>query len=52
MADKIGFLIVSESVELTTAPPGAADWQNEHYIPKTLYEPIFAVDGTVNPDNA
>ncbi|WP_437607031.1 hypothetical protein WMF20_39995 [Sorangium sp. So ce834] len=52
MADHIGFLIGSESVELTTAPPGAADWQNEHYIPKSLYEPIFAADGTVNPNNA
>ncbi|XXX74899.1 hypothetical protein WMF30_45320 [Sorangium sp. So ce134] len=52
MSEHIGFLIGSESVELTTAPPGAADWQNEHYIPKSLYEPIFSADGTVNPGNA
>ncbi|WP_437597961.1 hypothetical protein WMF28_35245 [Sorangium sp. So ce590] len=52
MAEHLGFLIGSESVELTTAPPGAADWQNEHYIPKSLYEPIFSADGTVNPANA
>ncbi|XYI00278.1 hypothetical protein ACMHYB_11215 [Sorangium sp. So ce1128] len=52
MADHIGFLIGSESVDLTVAPPGAADWENEHYIPKSLYEPIFLPDGTVNPGNA
>lgn len=51
MADHIGFLIGSESVGLTVAPPGSADWQNEYYIPKNLYEPIFLPDGTVNPGN-
>ncbi|AUX38742.1 hypothetical protein SOCE26_001200 [Sorangium cellulosum] len=51
MAEHIGFLIGSESVDLTVAPPGAADWQNEHYIPKSLYEPIFSPDGSVNPAN-
>ncbi|CAN97311.1 MULTISPECIES: hypothetical protein [Sorangium] len=52
MADHIGFLIGSESVDLTVAPADAEDWQNEYYIPKSLYEPIFSADGTVNPGNA
>ncbi|WP_437667151.1 hypothetical protein [Sorangium sp. So ce1182] len=52
MADHIGFLIGSESVDMTVAPPGAAEWENEHYIPKSLYEPIFLPDGSVNPGNA
>jgi hypothetical protein len=33
------------------APAGSADWQNEFYIPKDLYEPIFRDDGSVNPAN-
>ncbi|WP_434046620.1 MULTISPECIES: hypothetical protein [Sorangium] len=51
MVDHIGFLIGSESVDMTVAPPGAADWESEHYIPKSLHEPIFLPDGTVNPGN-
>jgi hypothetical protein len=49
--DHIGFLIGSESVDLTVAPPGSQDWQNEYYIPKNLYEPIVLGDGSVNPNN-
>ncbi|APR80201.1 Hypothetical protein A7982_05548 [Minicystis rosea] len=51
MADHIGFLIGSSSVDRTVAPAGAQDWENEYYIPKTLYEPILLDDGSVNPDN-
>lgn len=51
MRDHIGFLIGSESVERTVAPPGSEDWQNEHYIPKNLHEPVLLPDGSVNPDN-
>lgn len=51
MHDHIGFLIGSETVDKTIAPAGSADWQNEYYIPKNLYEPIFLNDGSVNPDN-
>jgi hypothetical protein len=51
MHDHIGFLIGSETVGQTVAPAGSADWRNEYYIPKNLYEPIFLDDGSVNPNN-
>lgn len=51
MGHHIGFLIGSDSVEHSVAPAGSADWQNEYYIPKNLYEPIFLANGDVNPDN-
>ena len=51
MHDHIGFLIGSETVGQSTAPAGSEDWQNEYYIPKNLYEPIFQADGSVNPQN-
>lgn len=51
MKDHIGFLIGSESIDRSVAPSGSADWQNEYYIPKNLYEPIFGSDGNINPNN-
>lgn len=51
MKDHIGFLIGSPSVADTVAPAGSADWQNEYFIPKSLYEPIFGTDGNINPAN-
>lgn len=51
MRDHIGFLIGSESVELTVAPEGSEDWQNEYYLPRNLYEPVTLGDGSINPDN-
>lgn len=51
MKDHIGFLIGSPTVGDTIAPSGSQDWQNEYYIPKSLYEPIFGTDGNINPAN-
>lgn len=51
MKDHIGFLIGSPTVGDTVAPAGSADWQNEYYVPKSLYEPIFGTDGNINPAN-
>ncbi len=51
MKNHIGFLIGSETVGLSTAPAGSEDWQNEYYIPKNLYEPIYGADGNINPNN-
>jgi hypothetical protein len=51
LTDHIGFLIGSETVGQSTAPDGAEDWQNEYYIPKNLYAPIFDDGGAINPDN-
>lgn len=35
----------------STAPAGVQDWELDYYIPKNLYEPTFAADGSVNPNN-
>lgn len=51
MKDHIGFLIGSETVDQSIAPAGSEAWKNEYFIPKNLYEPIFAADGTVNANN-
>lgn len=51
MADHIGFLIGSETVGQSTAPDGAAEWENEYYIPRNLYEPVFDGSGAINPEN-
>ncbi len=51
MTNHIGFLIGSETLALSTAPAGSADWQNEWFIPKNLYEPVLGTDGNINPDN-
>ena len=49
MANHIGFLIGSETLALSTAPAGSADWQNEWFIPQNLYQPILGTDGNINP---
>lgn len=51
MREHIGFLIGTETLAESSAPEGSADWQNEFYIPKNLYEPIFLPGGDVNPQN-
>ncbi|MEB2312256.1 MAG: hypothetical protein OZ921_06090 [Sorangiineae bacterium] len=48
--DLVCFLI-GMSAAHSNAPPGAADWEREHYSPKNLYQPIFDSQGEVNPDN-
>jgi hypothetical protein len=37
--------------EHSTAPQSAQDWELDFWEPSNLYEPIFAGDGSVNPDN-
>jgi hypothetical protein len=37
--------------EHSTAPANVPDWELDYWIPSNLYEPIFAADGAVNPQN-
>ncbi len=51
MREHVGFLIGSETLAQSTAPDGSENWENEHYIPRNLYEPIWLGSGEVNPAN-
>jgi hypothetical protein len=43
--------LIGPSHEHSNAPADAQDYELAHYSPKNLYEPIFAADGSVNPNN-
>jgi hypothetical protein len=43
--------LIGPSHEHSSAPVEAQDYELAHYSPKNLYEPIFAADGSVNPEN-
>lgn len=49
--DRIVVFLEGPSAEHSNAPAGASTDELSHYSPKNLYEPIFAADGSVNPNN-